>query len=62
MIFSSFKALRVEVNLFSFSSPTDQGELAMQRGLGRGFQGADAGSAHSPLAFPHERLHQDAMK
>ena len=43
-------------------SPTDQGELAMQRGLGRGFQGADAGSAHSPLAFPHERLHQDAMK
>ena len=33
----------------------------MQRGLGRGFQGADTGSAHSPLAFPHERLHQDPL-
>ncbi|MGK7938547.1 MAG: RNA-guided endonuclease InsQ/TnpB family protein [Crocosphaera sp.] len=32
---------------------------AMQRGLGRGFQGADAGSAHSPLAFPHSLLHQE---
>ncbi|MDJ0659054.1 MAG: transposase [Crocosphaera sp.] len=32
---------------------------AIQRGLGRGFQGADAGSAHSPLAFPHERLNQE---
>ena len=34
-------------------------QKAVQRGLGRGFQGADAGSAHSPLAFPHERLHQE---
>ncbi len=48
----------------------------MQRGLGRGFQGegavgeldsptqdprADAGSAHSPLAFPHELLHQEQL-
>ena len=38
-----------------------RGLVAMQRVLGRGFQGAEPASAHSPLAFPHKRLHQDAV-
>ena len=32
----------------------------MQRGLGRGFQGSEMNSERSPLAFPHERLRQEA--
>jgi hypothetical protein len=47
VIFCSFKASLVKVNLLSFNASTDQGELAMQRGLG---------------GFPHERLHQEARK
>ena len=35
---------------------------AMQRGLGRGFQGAELNSAHSPLGLPHERLHQEEIE
>jgi IS605 OrfB family transposase len=34
-------------------------QLAMQRGLGRGFQAPEFDSGDSPLGFPHERLHQD---
>ncbi len=31
----------------------------MQRGLGRGVQAPEPSSGVSPLAVPHERLHQD---
>jgi hypothetical protein len=47
VIFCFFKAFKVRVNLLCFNSVADQGELAMQRGLG---------------GFPHERLHQEAKK
>ena len=36
-------------------------EKAMQRGLGRGIQAPEINSGDSPLAFPHERLHQEAI-
>ena len=62
MIFSSFSASRVKVNLLSFNSSTDQGELAMQRGLGTAAFEWETSHSKRALAFPHERLHQDAMK
>ncbi|MDJ0742099.1 MAG: transposase [Xenococcaceae cyanobacterium MO_167.B27] len=39
----------------------NRGVKAMQRGLGRGVQAPEPSSGVSPLAFPHERLHQDAV-
>ena len=41
---------------------TTEPDEAMQRGLGRGFQGAELNSAHSPLGLPHERLHQEEIE
>ena len=39
----------------------DELRKAMQRGLGRGVQAPEINSGDSPLAFPHERLLQEAI-